>query len=286
MLKDRKFLEKIEAIAKSNQSLKPGEKAKQLSVADLNGEVVAIATGEHRPAWQKTLSKLRGESAAVEKKQELVGYDYDGVFPLLVRYLTPRGVRGFVLAALMGAVVSSLAAMLNAASTIFTMDVYKEYISKSASQRALVLVGRLCVPVAVLIGCFIAPELARPEYQGAFHFIQEFQGYISPGILTVFLFGLFVHRTPRVCGSLGLVLCPIIYGALHLFWGDLAFLNRMAITVAVLSVLLGLITLVAPLKEPVTLPVQTKIALDESKGAKIWGIAVVLATVALYAIFF
>jgi SSS family solute:Na+ symporter len=225
----------------------------------------------------------RDSSLAVE--QELVGYDYDGAFPLLIRYLTPNGLRGFVLAALMGAVISSLASMLNAASTIFTMDLYREYINKAASQRNLVWVGRLCVPVFVVIGCLIAPQLANPKFSGAFAYIQEFQGYVSPGVLTIFLFGLFVPRSPRLCGTLGLVLSPIIYGLLHLFWGDLAFLNRMAITVGSIAAVLAVATVVAPLREPVTLPTQTKIELTSSGGAKVFGAVVVLATAVLYVIF-
>ncbi|MHC4510800.1 MAG: sodium:solute symporter family transporter, partial [Planctomycetota bacterium] len=136
----------------------------------------------------------------VEVRQELVGYDYDGAFPLLIRYLTPTGLRGFVLAALMGAVISSLASMLNAASTIFTMDIYREWFNKNAAQKVLVWVGRCCVPVGVVIGCLIAPVLANPKFRGAFAYIQEFQGFVSPGVLTIFLFGLFVKRTPRYCG--------------------------------------------------------------------------------------
>jgi SSS family solute:Na+ symporter len=118
----------------------------------------------------------------VQVYQELVGYDYDGAFPLLIRYLTPNGVRGFVLAALMGAVISSLASMLNAASTIFTMDIYREWFSKKASQKTLVWVGRSCIPIGVVIGCLIAPVLASPRFKGAFAFIQEFQGFVSPGV--------------------------------------------------------------------------------------------------------
>ncbi|MHC4526816.1 MAG: sodium:solute symporter family transporter, partial [Planctomycetota bacterium] len=131
----------------------------------------------------------------VKVRQELVGYDYDGAFPLLIRYLTPHGLRGFVLAALMGAVISSLASMLNAASTIFTMDIYREWFNKTAAQKALVWVGRCCVPVGVVIGCLIAPLLANPRFRGAFAYIQEFQGFVSPGVLTIFLFGLFVRWT-------------------------------------------------------------------------------------------
>ena len=262
---------------------KTADEIEALGITDVNGGVVALACGTHRPMWKQLV--FRGEYD-VEKQKELIGYDYDGAFPLLMRYLTPPGLRGFVLAALMGAVVSSLASMLNAASTIFTMDLFKEYVNKKASQKTLVWVGRSCVPVFVVIGCLIAPQLADPKFKGAFAYIQEFQGYISPGVLTIFLFGLFVPRTPRVSGVVGLVLGPIVYGLLHLFFGDMAFLNRMAITVAVLVVVLAFLTLTRPLKEPVKLPEQSKIAMDSSRGAMLWGIVVVLATVALYVYFY
>ncbi len=255
----------------------------QLSVGDLNAAAVELAAGTHRPLWKRLIARGKNK---VEKQQDLVGYDYDGAFPLLMRYLTPVGLRGFVLAALMGAVISSLASMLNAASTIFTMDLFREYIKKSASQTTLVWVGRSCVPVFVVIGCLIAPQLADPKFKGAFAYIQEFQGYVSPGVLTIFLFGLFVPRTPRSCGVVGLVLSPVVYGFLHLFFSDMAFLNRMAVTVGVLAAVLAAITIVRPLREPVTLPVQTKIAMDSSPGAKLWAVVVVAATIALYVVFF
>ena len=221
----------------------------------------------------------------VKVQQELVGYDYDGAFPLLIRYLTPVGLRGFVLAALMGAVISSLASMLNAASTIFTMDIYREWFNKNAAQKMLVLVGRCCVPIGVIIGCMIAPVLANPRFKGAFAFIQEFQGFVSPGVLTIFLFGLFVRWTPRCCGVLGLVLSPIIYGILFFGWGEMAFLNRMAITVGAIALILLLVTLINPMRERIVLPEQTKIELNWSKGSVYFGVFVIILTVALYIIF-
>jgi SSS family solute:Na+ symporter len=221
----------------------------------------------------------------VEVQQELIGYDYDGAFPLLIRYLTPNGIRGFVLAALMGAVISSLASMLNAASTIFTMDIYREWFNKNAAQNVLVWVGRFCVPVGVVIGCLIAPVLANPRFRGAFAFIQEFQGFVSPGVLTIFLFGLFVKKTPRSCGVLGLVLSPIIYGILFFGWSDMAFLNRMAITVGAIATILAVVTITNPLKEVIKLPEQTKIELNWSKGSIYFGLFVTLLTIALYLIF-
>jgi len=221
----------------------------------------------------------------IEVRQELIGYDYDGAFPLLIRYLTPHGLRGFVLAALMGAVISSLASMLNAASTIFTMDIYREWFNKNAAQKVLVWVGRSCVPIGVIVGCLIAPVLANPRFRGAFAFIQEFQGFVSPGVLTIFLFGLFVKRTPRCCGVLGLILSPIIYGILFFGWGEMAFLNRMAITVGAIAAILLLVTLLKPMKEKITLPEQTKIELNWSKGSVYFGVFVIIMTLVLYIIF-
>ncbi len=246
----------------------------------------AVPPGEDLSEVNAGLLKDMGERRPpVKVQQELVGYDYDGAFPFLIRYLTPAGLRGFVLAALMGAVISSLASMLNAASTIFTMDIYREWFNKNAAQKVLVWVGRSCVPIGVLIGCLIAPVLANPRFKGAFAFIQEFQGFVSPGVLTIFLFGLFLKRTPRCCGVLGLILSPIIYGILFFGWGDMAFLNRMAITVGAIAAILLLVTLFKPMRERITLPEQTRIELVWSKGSVYFGMFVVLLTVALYILF-
>ncbi len=252
----------------------------------------AAVLGKAAPAGQDlralNTELLKGVTKShpnVEVRQELVGYDYDGAFPLLIRYLTPSGWRGFVLAALLGAVISTLAAMLNAASTIFTMDIYREWFNKKATQSALVQVGRWCVPIGVVIGCLIAPVLANPRFSGAFAFIQEFQGFVSPGVLTIFLFGLFVKQTPRYCGVLGLILSPIIYGILFFGWGDMAFLNRMGITVGAIAAILLIVTLAKPMKELITLPEQTKIELSWSKGSVYFGIFVTFLTVVLYIIF-
>ncbi|MHC4355389.1 MAG: hypothetical protein ACYS0H_22040, partial [Planctomycetota bacterium] len=97
--------------------------------------------------------------------------------------------------------------------------------------------------------------------------------------------GLFVKRTPRYCGVLGLILSPIIYGILFFGWSDMAFLNRMGITVGAIAAVLLLVTLIKPMKERITLPEQTKIELNWSKGSVYVGALVTLLTVALYIIF-
>lgn len=259
------------------------------------GEILAFNAGvldKEIPEGESTLAinnqllkNIKKEHPTIDKKQDLVGYDYDGAFPMLIRYLTPHGLRGFVLAALMGAVISSLASMLNAGSTIFTMDIYREWFNKAPTQKTLIVIGRICVGILVIIGCIIAPVLANPNFKGAFAFIQEFQGFISPGILVIFLFGLFIKKAPRICGLLGLVLSPIIYGILFFGWREVAFLNRMAYTVGIIAVILLLVTIFNPMKTPFKLPEQTKIKLERSKGSAYVGGFVVLLTIALYIIF-
>jgi SSS family solute:Na+ symporter len=212
---------------------------------------------------------------------------YDTAFPLLIGRLLPSGsgLQGFVLAAILGAVVSSLASMLNSASTIFTMDLYRKYISPEATQKRLVLIGRACVVVFVIVGCLIAPLLGDPRFGGIFKYIQEFQGFISPGILAVFVFGLVVKKAPPVVGVVGLLLNPAMYGILKLVIPSLAFLDRMALSFFCVLAVMGIITAIKPAKKAFELPTNTRIDLDSSKFAKIFGGGVVVATVVLYIYF-
>jgi SSS family solute:Na+ symporter len=209
----------------------------------------------------------------------------DAAYPLLIKNLIPAGLRGFMLAAIAGAVISSLASMLNSASTIFTLDLYKVYVKKEATQKNLVFIGRLMTVLFVLIGCFIAPYLGDPKFMGIFTYIQEFQGYISPGILAAFVFGILVKKAPPAAGVVALLACVPVYGFLQWQFNEIAFLNRMAITFGVVLLLMTIITLLKPLKEPVQLPKRTDIDLSPTPQLIWWGSAVIFVVLMLYAIF-
>ncbi len=216
--------------------------------------------------------------------RKLYGYKYDSAFGLLISKALPDGfgLRGFIFAALLGAVVSSLAAMLNAASTIFTIDIYKKFLNKNASDKNQVLVGRVAVLLFAAIGCVLAPFLANPKLGGVFTFIQEFQGYLSPGILAVFIFGMFSKKAPRFAGALGILTSPIVYGILQWQFGDIAFLNRMAITFGCAMLVMLALTLVKPLKQDIVLPENKNMDLRFSRSAMFGGIAVLAICFALY----
>lgn len=127
----------------------------------------------------------------------------DNAAPWLIKSFVPVGLKGLVLAALAAAIVSSLASMLNSTATIFTMDIYKPYINKNATDRQTVNVGRLTAASALVLAVFIAPALGNIDQ--AFQFIQEYTGVVSPGILAVFLTGLFWKKATNNAAIWGIL---------------------------------------------------------------------------------
>ena len=209
----------------------------------------------------------------------------DSAYPLLIKNLVGPGVRAFIFAAISGAVISSLASMLNSASTIFTMDLFKRHFRKDASQKMLIRIGRVSTATFVLIGCFIAPQLGNPKFMGIFTYIQEFQGYISPGILAVFVFGMVFKRAPAIAGVTGLLLTVPVYGFLQWQFGAVAFLNRMAITFIFILIVMYLLTYFKPLDKPKEMPVREEFDMKPAASVKWLGFSVIVATIILYAIF-
>jgi SSS family solute:Na+ symporter len=223
-------------------------------------------------------------------------YDYDRAFPVLVRNLIKPFplISWFVLAALSGAVISSLASMLNSASTIATMDLYSKF-SGEKNPAKLVKVGRAFVVLFVILAGLVAPKL--DNFASIFAYIQEFQGFISPGILAVFIFGFFSPRTPRYFGAVGIGLNVVAYGGFKWLVGpwlvskgwwyaeQIAFLDRMAICFFIVLLAGVILTILKPMKQPVVMPVNDAIELESSRGAKAAGILIVVATLALYAFF-
>jgi SSS family solute:Na+ symporter len=207
----------------------------------------------------------------------------DQAYPTLIRNLVPEGLRGLIFAALVGAVISSVAAMLNAGSTIFTMDIWKRYLHRSATEANLVLVGRLTSILFLVIAGVVS--LTGLLKGGVFAFIQEFQGYVSPGILAAFVFGFAVKKAPPAAGVAALVVSAPLYGLLQWQWGDVPYLHRMLVTFLSLLALMGVITGLAPLKEPRVLPVREEMPMDSSRVVFVWGALLICAVLAYYAVF-
>ncbi len=116
----------------------------------------------------------------------------DKAYPVLLNLL-PEGFKGLAFAALTAAVVASLAGKANSISTIFTLDIFKKKLHPEASEKRMVVVGKITVVVAMLLGVIIAPLLGIDK-KGGFQYIQEYTGFVSPGIFAMFILGFFWKR--------------------------------------------------------------------------------------------
>jgi len=136
----------------------------------------------------------------------------DRAYPTLLALL-PAGLKGVAFAALTAAVVASLAGKANSIATIFTLDIYKKRFHPAASELRMVWIGRLCVVAAMAIAVLIAPRMGIDK-KGGFQYIQEYTGFVSPGILAMFLLGFFWRTTNTAAAMFatlgGLVLSVIL----------------------------------------------------------------------------
>ncbi|EKO3846044.1 sodium/solute symporter [Vibrio harveyi] len=230
---------------------------------------------------QQVVARL-GEGNVV--KEAINPYKYDSAMGLLITKLIPKntGVLGFVIAALMGAIISSLAAVLNAASTLLTMDVYQRYIRPTAAQGEYVKFGRICIGVFVVIGCVVAPMLA--EFKSIFGFIQSFQGYVSTGILAVFIYGLINRTSGKWAGVIGIVANAIIYAFMQANYPHIHFLYNMSYCLIAVLAILTVYGMIFK-EERVEFKSNTTLDMTPSQAALKWGGLVCALTVILYIVF-
>jgi SSS family solute:Na+ symporter len=117
----------------------------------------------------------------------------DRAYPTLLALL-PAGIKGLAFAALTAAVVASLAGKANSIATIFTLDVYNKHFNREASEQRMVWIGRVSVVVSMALAVMLAP-LMGIDKKGGFQYIQEYTGFVSPGILAMFLLGFYWRKT-------------------------------------------------------------------------------------------
>jgi SSS family solute:Na+ symporter len=216
----------------------------------------------------------------------------DKAYPWLLQFL-PTGLKGVAFAALTAAIVSSLASMLNSTSTIFTMDIYKQYINKNASNRATVNTGRISAAVALVIASIMAPLLGGIDQ--AFQFIQEYTGVVSPGILAVFLLGLFWKKTTNkaaIIGALSSIPIAMYFKVAPKGWSgspiflDLPWMDQMGYTAILTALVIVLVSLLQNKGTDDTKAIKISRALFRtSPGFNIGAFTIMIILVALYALF-
>ena len=168
----------------------------------------------------------------------------DDAYPWLIRNFTPTIIKGLSFAALAAAVISSLASMFNSTSTIFTMDIYKRFFNKNASEKKLVTVGRM-TSIAALLLALIAVYPIMGGADQAFQVIQEYSGFVYPGIVVIFGLGLLWKRasgTAAVVAAIGTFFFSILF---KFMLPDVPFLLRMGYVFACLVVLFFTISMMS-----------------------------------------
>jgi SSS family solute:Na+ symporter len=214
----------------------------------------------------------------------------DHAYPTLMNLLGP-GLKGLALAALTAAIVASLAGKANSISTIFSLDIYKKYIKKDASERQLILVGRWVVAISMIIAVAIAPSLRTLDQ--AYQFIQEYVGFISPGVLAIFLLGFFWKRTTAMAALIGTLLTIPISTVLKFLPGwtngsfpDFPFLDRMTITFVIIIVVMVIVSLMKPASESKPKLFRLESSMLKVSPAFAFGSAVIVIVLAvLYTVF-
>ena len=216
----------------------------------------------------------------------------DNAAPWLIKNFIPVGLKGLILAALAAAIVSSLASMINSTSTIFTMDIYKSTINKKADDKQMVKVGRLTGLVALIVAMILAPQLG--SLGQVFQFIQEYTGVVSPGILAVFLMGLFYKKATNNAAIWGVILSvPIAmyFKVAPNGWSDasifvnIPFMNQMLVTCIGTLLIIALISYFEGNQDDPKGIVLTKKLFATSSTFNLAAFGVMLITAMLYAIF-
>jgi SSS family solute:Na+ symporter len=188
----------------------------------------------------------------------------DQAYPTLMNLL-PAGLKGVAFAALTAAIVASLAGKANSISTIFSLDIYKKFFNREATEKQLVRVGKWAVVIAMLLAALVTPALKSLDQ--AYQFIQEYVGFISPGVLAIFLMGFFWKRTTAAAALTGTLLTIPVSTILKFLpvwtngaFPDYPFLDRMTIT----FVFIVAIMIVISLSKPKAAPTGQEIEIDTS----------------------
>ncbi len=165
----------------------------------------------------------------------------DNAYPVLLNLL-PVGLKGLAFAALTAAIVASLAGKANSISTIYVLDIHAKFFNKNLTEKQTVWTGRVAIVIAFIIALIVSPLLAN--FGQAFEYIQVYTGYISPGILSIFLLGFFWKKATANGALTAAILSIILSAIIANLYPDLPFLNRMGVVFWICSLVHIIISLI------------------------------------------
>jgi SSS family solute:Na+ symporter len=203
----------------------------------------------------------------------------DEAYPTMMRIL-PAGIAGLVFAALIAAIVASTASKINSVATIFTLDIYSK-IGAPKSEARLVNVGRIAAVVAILLAILAARPLLG-SFDQAFQYIQEYTGFFTPGIVVIFLLGLFWKRATEAGALAATIGSFALSVALKALWPELPFMDRMGVVFVLALVLAVVCSLIWPAAAVVNRIQTVGVGFRTSAGFNIGAVGVIVILIALY----
>ncbi len=204
----------------------------------------------------------------------------DKAYPEMMK-LVPVGIKGLVFAALIAAILSSLGSMMNSISTIFTMDIYRHF-KPDADGVKLVKIGRIVAVSAIVIAMLIAKPLLG-QFEQAFQFIQDFTGFFTPGIVVLFILGLFWKRTTAKA-ALAAALSSFIISAIGYKWfPDFPFMDRVGVVFLACTVIAVVISLLGKAPDNAEAVDVSEIDFSTTTSFNVATVATILILIALYA---
>ncbi|HLO46790.1 MAG TPA: sodium/sugar symporter [Leadbetterella sp.] len=165
----------------------------------------------------------------------------DNAYPVLLNIL-PTGLKGLAFAALTAAIVASLAGKANSISTIYVLDIHQKFFNKNMSEKQTVRTGRIAILVSFALALLISPLLAN--FGQAFEYIQVYTGYISPGILSIFLLGFFWKKTTANSALVSAILSIVLSSLIAYVWPEFPFMNRMGVVFWICALVMIAISLI------------------------------------------
>lgn len=194
--------------------------------------------------------------------------------------LLPVGIKGLVFAALLAAIVSSLASMTNSISTIFTMDIYRSMV-KQEKQKSPVVIGRIVALAAMIIAMICARPLLG-NFDQAFQYIQEFTGFFTPGIVVIFLLGMFWKKTTpqgALAAAIGSAVLSLVF---KLVWPELPFIDRVGIVFLLCTAIAAVISLMQKSQPQQGAIKLSDVSFSTTTGFNFASLLVILILVAFY----
>ena len=204
----------------------------------------------------------------------------DQAYPEMMKLL-PAGLKGLVFAALVAAIIASLASKVNSISTIFTLDLYAPH-RRGVSEKHLVLVGRITAVVAMLLGILTAKPLLG-NFDQAFQYIQEFTGFFTPGIVVIFMLGMFWKRATAASAITAAVGSAVLSLAFKLWLPELPFMDRVGVVFLVSLAAAVVVSLVSPTQTSVNVLKVDGVSFHTPAVFNAGAIGVAVILIALYA---